>query len=521
MWMRLEAFMRALRRVVAMVMISLSVSSIHLADAATTPFEGPESGRRLAQIWCQRCHLLPEPALLPRSEWLRGVLPKMALLLGVSRLNLEGRPDGAILREAGVFPPAPLLPIADWHAIVSYYSNAAPESVEPPNPIEAVTDIFKARPLVRSSDAPCTSLLQIDLEARRIYVGDAQTRTLRAYDYQGKVLKEWATDSGPVSLSRLDGALLVTLIGRILPSDELTGQVWRLDGESNPTSPLRLLRGLRRPVATQVVTLEKLSKPSLVIASFGNQLGRLSAFTPGDEGGYTERIIAEGAGTVRCEPFDWNGDGLRDLTVLRAQGREGLDLYINSGSGQLVRHVLWDDPPTHGNVFLELSDFDRDGRPELVVANGDNGDFNSGPRPYHGVRVYSVDQNLKAALRFQCSMPGAYHTRTADFDLDGDVDIAVVSYFPDYGRGRNQNFVLLRNEGGWRFSAQTMPGLTQGRWILMDAADLDGDGDTDLVLGSFARGPLTSPVPEKLSQEWERERVSVLLLENTTGKARP
>ncbi len=514
-----SSFARAICSVVAIAIIIHGACFGQAPDGAASTPGGLESGRRLAQIWCQRCHLFPEPSLLPRSEWMRGVLPGMALLLGVSRLNLEKRPDGAILLEAGIFPAAPLLANTDWHAIVSYYSNAAPETVEPPKRIESVTDLFVARPLLRSSDAPCTSLLQIDPEARRIYVGDAQTRTLRVSDYRGNVLKEWKTDSGPVSLSRVDGNLLVTLIGRILPSDELTGQVWQLDGQGGDGEPVRLLRGLRRPVQTQIVRLENLNKPALVVACFGNRLGRLSMFTPADGGSFSERVIAEGTGTVRCLPYDWNGDGLMDLTVLRAQGREGADLYINMGAGQFKRHVLWDDPPTYGNVFFELTDFDGDGRPELVVVNGDNGDFKCGPRPCHGVRVYSVDLNLKAEKRFQYPIPGAYHARAADFDLDGDIDIAVVAYFPDYEHGFNQSFVLLKNEGGWKFSAHTMPGLSQGRWILMDAADLDGDGDTDLVLGSFSRGPLTVPVPAALSQEWERDRVAVLLLENTTRKA--
>lgn len=447
---------------------------------------------------------------------MNGVFPRMAPVFGVSRLNLEKRPDGALLREAGIFPAAPLLSMTDWRAIVSYYSNAAPEVVEPPKRVESITDLFVAKPFLRSPDAPCTSLLEIDPMARRIYVGDAQTRTLRVADYQGKVLKEWATDSGPVSLSRLNGNLLVTLIGRILPSDELMGQVWQFDDQGGREEPIRLLRGLRRPVQTQVVMLENPDKPTLVVATFGNWLGRLSAFTSVDGGSYTERVIAEGAGTVRCLPYDWNGDGLIDLTVLRAQGREGADIYINTGAGHFKRHVLWDDSPTYGNVFFELTDFDRDGRPELVVVNGDNGDFKCAPRPCHGVRVYSVDRNLKAEMRFQCSIPGAYHAKAADFDLDGDADIAVVSFFPDYEQGFNQGFVFLRNDGGWKFSAHSMPGLTQGRWILMDGADLDGDGDIDLILGSFARGPLTVPVPAALRQEWERDRVAVLLLENTT-----
>ncbi len=481
-----------------------------------------DRGRTLAATACASCHLFPEPETLPRSNWVHGALRNMAPLLGITRINLEKRPDGAFLKQAGVFPDAPALSKPDWNAVMAYYTNSAPAALKPPSRITSITDLFRPHLLMQSPDAPCTSLLQIERDGSgRFYLGDAQTRTLKLVDRKGRVVRDLATDSGPVALTQFGTNLLVTLVGRILPSDELAGQVWNLTPGDSSWTTTRLLRGLRRPVHAVTADLDLDGRNELIVSSFGNRIGRMSSYSEGLDGMLNEQMITEGPGTVRCLPYDWNEDGRIDLTVLRAQGREGADIYLNTGKSTFERRTLWDDPSSYGDTFMELVDFDRDGRPELLVANGDNGDFECSSKPYHGIRVFSVDREFKVTLRFRQALPGAYGASAADFDLDGDLDIAAISYFPDYTNAPEQTFMFLRNEGSWKFTPQVMPDMNQGRWILMDAGDIDGDGDVDLLLGSFIRGPLTIPIPAELSRRWEQERLSVLWLENRTKHVDP
>ena len=157
-------------------------------------------------------------------------MKRMARFLGVARPKFEARPDGGELKASGLFPPQPLISSSDWDALVAHYVDAAPADVatQPARPKPQKLELFKPRELVFSTDAPCTSLLQLDPRAGGLWVGDAQAKTLTLCGTNGQVIRRIATDSAPVSIINDHDKLWVALIGRILPSDERLGQVWEL-----------------------------------------------------------------------------------------------------------------------------------------------------------------------------------------------------------------------------------------------------------------------------------------------------
>ena len=63
-----------------------------------------------------------------------------------------------------------------------------------------------------------------------------------------------------------------------------------------------------------------------------------------------------------------------------------------------------------------------------------------------------------------------------------------------------------------QFTASTFAQCVAGRWLVMDIGDLDGDGDVDIVLGSYINGP--SAVPAWLKRDWDRFSPSILILRN-------
>ncbi len=171
-----------------------------------------------------------------------------------------------------------------------------------------------------------------------------------------------------------------------------------------------------------------------------------------------------------------------------------------------------EQPPVWGYAYFELADFNGDGYPDILTANRDRGDFECPPRNYHGIRIYLNDGHWNFKEAFFYPLNGAYKCVAADFDGDGDLDIAAISFFPDYEKSPEESFVYLENQGGLKFTAHTFPDCARGRWLTMDVGDLDGDGDLDIVLGGAYKTPFRAT--DRLLERWQKEGPSILILRN-------
>lgn len=474
-------------------------------------------GEELAHAVCIACHLFPEPQLLDKKTWLNGAFMRMAPLLGVGHIDFDKRPDGEILKQSLLFPKNPVISERDWRLICRYYLETAPAEALPQGPrpkIQMGLHHFRPRPLKYPGATALTTMVQIDPATKRLYVGNAGARTLDILNSAGELLSRVPVDSPPVSLTSRPEGLYVTLIGNIFPSDEKNGKLLLLEKVGEELKPRTILSNLQRPASALFADLNGDGREDIVLCAFGNYMGRFSWFENLGGWNYKEHPLIELPGALNALVFDAHKKALPDLIVLMAQAREGIHLFLNQGEGKFQDNTITNFPAVFGSTHIELADFNNDGFPDLLVSNGDNGEYPSPFKNYHGIRIFLNDGHNHFTQSWFFPINGAFKAIARDFDHDGLLDIIVISFFPDYRKSPEESFIYLKNKGGLSFEPFSFPECTAGRWLTMDANDLHGDGNLDIVLGSFAQGPHSIPIPGALQQAWWTNGFSVLLLEN-------
>ena len=476
---------------------------------------------RAARRSCTLCHLFVEPTMLTRDNLETQILPRMKVRLGVAKPDFASSPEGEIIRARRIYTEHPLVPVEDWPLIEEFYLKNAPEKPLPQGPKPEITIGLKLFDTVRPRwrfNPPSTTLVKLSEKPGRIYVGDDRAKSLALLDAEGSLMTTIPLGNVPVDLVEREEGLYVTCIGSFIPSE-----IWRAEllliprkGDGFGEKQV-LLRNLPRASQTVFADFNGDGREDFAMCMFGNLTGRFSWFENLGEGRYREHVLTDHTGAMNAAVHDFNGDGKPDLAVLFAQDLEQLMILLNDGKGGFSGTSVFQRPPVWGHSYFELADFNQDGRMDLIVCNGDNGEYDSPTKNYHGIRILLNRGDLDFEEAFFYPMNGCYRALARDFDADGDLDLAAISFFPDYALSPKESFVYLENVGGnkpgeFKFETSTFRECISGRWIVGDVGDLDGDGDPDIVLGSYIHGPTS--VPKFLLDIWEPRGFSIQILRN-------
>jgi hypothetical protein len=303
----------------------------------------------------------------------------------------------------------------------------------------------------------------------------------------------------------------ILVMGVLHPSDEKAGRMVTVPAST--AQQVVLLDSLQRPVYVDYGHLNRDTLEDILVCEFGNTTGQLGWFEGKGNNQYQKHVLRPLPGAVRTQFLDAAKDGTTDdIIALMAQGDEGFFIYHNQGNGTFNEQRVLQFSPSFGSNYFELADFNNDGNVDILATNGDNGDYPPILKAYHGVRIYLNDGNGNFTEKVFLPMNGASKAMAADFDNDGDLDIASISYFPDYDHTPHESFIYWENKGGFSFQPYSFAEAAAGRWLTMDVGDLDNDGDADIVLGN-ARFTL-GYIPEALMKRWNKAAPSVVVLKN-------
>jgi hypothetical protein len=84
--------------------------------------------------------------------------------------------------------------------------------------------------------------------------------------------------------------------------------------------------------------------------------------------------------------------------------------------------------------------------------------------------------------------PGAYSANAVDVDGDGDLDVIVVSCFNDWDKRDAASITWFENDGHMGFVSHDLVS-DPTHLLVLDSADMDGDGWVDFVTGGFYAYP--------------------------------
>lgn len=211
------------------------------------------------------------------------------------------------------------------------------------------------------------------------------------------------------------------------------------------------------------------------------------AFKPFEAPVFIKDLYSE---NVDAAAFDADGDGDLDLYIVRGGNAVNVGnplledrLLINDGKGGFNESEKGSLPFTANNgSCVRPCDFDNDGDMDLFVGSRSiPGIYGLSPNQLllendgHGHFKDVTDKRMKRLKKIGMVTDACW----MDDDQDGDKDLILV--------GEWMKVCILRNDKGFFTDVTRHAGMeeTSGWWNCIRAADVDGDGDLDLIGGNL------------------------------------